>query len=146
MLISQCMVAGQPNRVLTVGAIAFTNTGPASIIDKVSLRNPRRLALLSAYVLPITGHDTFATGQGYPSSAMDAPGVHWAQRRRASGAVIPHSRPPRDTDLVLVLKLLGKKSGTSDGVDIYYHTSGQNYHFFQTIRFTVVAGWHLPCN
>jgi hypothetical protein len=124
-----CSPAENPDRVYTAGGIAaFTNAGPAAVIDKVSLGHPHRLRLLAAYAVLITGHEAYGNWNGFPSPRQVSAGVRWSQRQHADGARIPPTPRGHDVvDLVLVVKLVGK-TGTADGVDVYYHTSGGHYH------------------
>lgn len=92
----------------------------------MALTDPRNLRMVAAYAVPVTGTTLYGVLDGFPPARYIPPGVQWAQRRRAHGAVIPHSRGTQ-TNLVLVLKPIGRK-GTAQSVDVFYRSAGQEYH------------------
>jgi hypothetical protein len=53
--------------------------------------------------------------------------VLWSRRQRADGARIPPTPRSAEVDLVLVVQLTGA-SGTFSGIDLYHHTSDDQYH------------------
>lgn len=71
--------------VFTAGSIAsFSNSGPAAVIDRISLTHLRGLQLLASYVVPITGDEGYGNLTGSPPEDL-SPGVHWSERQRADG-------------------------------------------------------------
>ena len=93
--------------VLAYGLDAFTNSGggPATI-ERVALTDPHNLQVLGAYAVPMTGTYAYGVLDGVPPGRHLPAGVHWAQRQRADGAVIP---PGAQINLILVLKPAGTK-------------------------------------
>jgi hypothetical protein len=103
------------NAIFTFGnGVAFTNAGPAAVIDKVSLTRPRLLRMLDAYAVPITGMSLYGDWIGPPKPREASAGVMWSLRRHAKGARIPRTPQHDLVDLVLVIGLLGS-TGTADG-------------------------------
>jgi hypothetical protein len=134
---SLCVPVGRGG-VLSYGLDAFSNTGSTATIERVALTDPHRLHIVAAYVVPVTGHTLYGVLSGYPPDRNLPPGVHWARRQRASGAVIPHSHGTQ-YNLVLVLKPAGAK-GTARSVDVFYRAAGQDYHLQTATRIKVLAG------
>ncbi len=128
--------------MLSYGLDAFTNTGGTATIERVALTDPHGLRILAAYAVPVTGSSLYGVLRGYPPARQLPPGVHWARRQRAEGAVIPHSRGTQ-YNLVLVLKPAGRK-GTARSVDVFYRAAGQEYHLQTTTRIEVLAGAACP--
>jgi hypothetical protein len=128
---STCLDPMPVHSVYTDSDLAFTNSGPTAVIDKVTLDKVHGLRLLAAYTVPLTAQRTGGYGdrKGYPPPQRDLPrGVLWSRRQRADGAHIPHTPPkPAEVALVLVVELTGT-SGSFSGIDIYYHTSSGTYH------------------
>lgn len=109
--------------------MAFTNSGPAAVIDQIRLTHARGLRLLAAYTVPVTGQGGgYGDRTGYPPPQRDLPrGVLWSRRQRADGARIPHTPPkPAEVALVLVVQLTGP-SGAYKAIDIRYHTADGHY-------------------
>jgi hypothetical protein len=127
---STCSVPLPPYSVFTDSDLAFTNAGPAAVIDKVSFTHIRGLRLLAAFTVPNTGQGGgYGDRIGYPPPQRELPtGVLWSRRQRADGARIQATpRAPAAVDLVLVIQLTGA-SGTFSGIDLYYHTGAGQYH------------------
>jgi hypothetical protein len=117
-----------PLKTYTAGGIAVIgNSGPAAVIDAVRLDHLRGLRLLATYVVPQTGRDEFGDWNGIPSPRELPLGVQWSKRQRAQGARIPPEHGLDVTDLVLVVRLVGKV-GSASGIDVYYHTADGHYH------------------
>ncbi len=128
----------KPGGAFTAGSIAsFTNSGPAAVIDKVTLTHLRGLQLLAGYAVPITGNDGYGNLTGYPPEDL-SPGVRWSQRQRADGAHIPPSHGNAYVDLVLVVKLV-HAPGSTDGVSVYYHTRTGRYFLHLSNGLTLIA-------
>lgn len=133
----------KPGHVLSYGFESFHNSGGRLTITKVGLADDHDIRILRAWLVPLTGNDSYGVYDGYPPVRHLAPGVQWQQRRHADGAVVPHSRPQQLTNVVLVLKPL-KKLATALAVIIYYKDSGRTYHleFITSIRLEV---GHTQC-
>lgn len=127
--------------VLTYGLDSFTNSssGPATI-ERVALTGPHNLQVLAAYAVPLTGTYGYGVRRGAPPARHLPAGVHWAQRQRADGAVIP---PGASTILVLVLKPAGTK-GTARSVDMFYRSAGQQYHLQTSTSIEVLVAKACP--
>jgi hypothetical protein len=130
-----------PGGVLTLGMDAFPNTGgvPATI-ERVALTDPHNLQILAAYAVPLTGTNLYGVLDGAPPARHLPAGVHWAQRQRAGGAVIP---PGAYTNLVLVLKPAGTK-GTARSIDMFYRSAGQQYHLQTSTSIEVLVAKACP--
>jgi hypothetical protein len=117
----------QDRGVFTAGGQwVFGAAGPA-VIDKVSLSHPHGLRVLAAWAVLDTG-ELYGNWDGMPPSPRDLPpGVQWAHRQRADGARITPTRDDNHWSMVVVIKLVAG-IGTTDGLDVYYHTSGGSYH------------------
>jgi hypothetical protein len=124
--------------VLSYGIEAFTNTGDTATIERVALTDPHGLRMLAAYAVPVTG----STLDGNPPARYIPPGVKRAQRQRADGAVIPHSKGTQ-INLVLVLKPTGAK-GTARAVDVFYRAGGQHYHLQTNTSIEVLVAPSCP--
>jgi hypothetical protein len=87
----------------------------------------------------ITGHSLLGDWAGFPPpiTRLD-PGVQWAQRRPADGALIAPDRPEQVVNLVVVLKP-ESGIGSADGIDIYYSAAGKRYHMRTATRLRVVG-------
>ena len=133
-------LADVTNHVLTDGWPYVKNASPTpATIDKVAMANPHGLKLIVAWAVPITGHTAYGAEPGYPPGKSLAPGVQWAERRNADGAVIPHTKHIcQITDLLFVVRLLAKRA-TASGVDIWYHVGSQHYHFHSPFGLIVLA-------
>jgi hypothetical protein len=110
------------------GQWAFTSTGPAAVIDRISLSRPRGLRIVDAWV--ITGQYLYGNYDGYPSpSQLWNPQVRaeWSHRQRAVGARISRTHHSDVIDLVVVIKLVAK-TGSTNGFDVWYHTRSAHYH------------------
>ena len=131
----------RPGGVLTLGMDAFPNTGggPATI-ERVALTDPHNLQIPAAYAVPLTGTNLYGVLDGFPPARHLPAGVHWAQRQRADGAVIP---PGAYTNLVLVLKPAGTK-GTARSIDMFYRSGGQQYHFQTATSLEVLVAKSCP--
>lgn len=121
----------RPGGVITDGLEEFRNMGKAvATIEKVSLYKPHDLSVMTAYVVPITGHTLYGWWAGYPTAAIahKVRGVQWSHRQRADGAHIRPSPRSRNavTNLLLVLKPTATV-GTASAIDISYRESGQDY-------------------
>jgi len=101
--------------------------------------------MLAAYIVPITGHTLVGDWFGYPTAAIagQAPGIQWAQRQRADGARVPPERGHDVSNVLLVLKPVGKV-GTSQGFNVYYRESGQEYHMRTSVVLKVTTGRCFP--
>jgi len=124
--------------VLTYAFIEFANTSASPVvITKVTLADPRGLRMLAAYVVPITGDTLYGLRPGYPSARGMPSGEQWAQRQRADGATVKHSRGQDVINLVAVLKPT-RNPGWARGINIYYHSSGgQRYLLRQGVQILV---------
>ncbi len=121
---SQCFPV-RHNGVGTFGVLSFNNNGGRAQIDRVTLVGSHHLRIVAGWVVPITGHNLLGVLDGYPPGTL-SPGIQWAQRQLANGAVIPHI-PNKDTiNLVLVLKPTGKQ-GAARSERIYYESGGTHY-------------------
>lgn len=132
----------RPGGVLTYGAQEFRNSGPATAtIEKVTLDDPHNLLMPAAYVVPITGTTLVGVWDGYPTAAVarQAPGIEWALRKRADGALVPPAHGKDVTNLVLVLKPTAVV-GTAQAIDVYYRESGQEYHMRTGLTLKVTTG------
>jgi hypothetical protein len=117
-----------PHSVFTDSDLAFNNTGPAAVIDKVSFTHIHGLRLVTAYtVLNLQIGGGFGDAPGPPPPSELARGILWSQRQRADGAHIPPTPKSDEVDLVLVMQLTSA-SGTFSGLNLYYHTRGGHYH------------------
>jgi hypothetical protein len=128
--------------VLSYGIEAFTNTGCTATIERVALTDPHGLRMLAAYAVPVTGNTLYGVLDGNPPARYIPPGVHWAQRQRPNGAVIPHSKGTQ-INLVLVLKPAGAK-GTARAVDVFYRAAGRHYHLQANTSIEVLVAPSCP--
>jgi hypothetical protein len=131
----------RPGGVLTYALDSYTNssTSPATI-ERVALTDPHNLQILAAWAVPLTGTYGYGVLDGPPPARHLPADVHWAQRQRASGAVIP---PKAHTILVLVLKPAGTK-GTARSIDMYYRSAGQQYHLQTATSIEVLVAKACP--
>jgi hypothetical protein len=126
--------------VLSYGLDVFTNSGGPATIERVALTDPHNLQMIAAYAVPLTGNQAYGVLDGAPPERHLPAGVHWAQRQRAGGAVIP---PGAQINLVLVLKPAGTK-GTARSVDVFYRSAGQQYHFQTVTSIEVLVAKSCP--
>jgi hypothetical protein len=103
-----------------------TEQSPPTAITRSS-HEPRHLAIRAAWIIQIRNAASFGAFQGWPQEHIP-PGVKWSQRVEAAGARVPPSRHGRSADLVVVLRLTGRK-GAARNIDVFYRESGQQYHF-----------------
>jgi hypothetical protein len=132
-----------PGGVITYGFEEFHNTGGTAQIQSVSLASPHDLRVLAALAVPITGHMLYGVWGGYPSPGDLSPGVQWAHRQDADGAVIPHSHGTDVINLVLVLKPVGKK-GTASGLDVLYKSGGTRYQMTMPTSIEIIVANSCP--
>jgi hypothetical protein len=117
----------QSGQILAYGFTSVQNGGAAvAVIDRVALADVRGLRVLAAYAIPITGDSLYGVLRGYPPGSRLPAGVRWTARHSADGARVPHTTGHRVTNLLLVIKSLGKR-GTASGVDIWYQVGSQHY-------------------
>jgi hypothetical protein len=140
-----CMQAVKTG-VLTDGWPFVQNTSPTpAVIDKVDLANPHGMKLITAWAVPVTGHDAYGAQPGYPPGKLQLPGFQWPQRRPAAGAVVPaHQTGLKETDLLFVVALLAKSSSAT-GVDIWYHVGSKRYHIRTVFGLKVLASAAGSC-
>ena len=131
-----------PGGVVSFGFEPLVNRGTAVTVTKVDLADPRGLRVLQAWIVPITGNDLYGVLDGYPPAAHIPSGVHWEQRQRADGAIIPHTHGRHVANLVLVLRPL-KKAASAAGVNVYYKESGKSYHLQTHIGIVLMTA--KPC-
>jgi hypothetical protein len=119
----------KPGEVLHDSFDEFPNKGGTATIDKVALVDPRRLRLVTAWVVPTNG-PLGDTGPGYPPASGYLPGFRWGQRQRIPGAIVRHTRGKDVYNLVIVMKPSGKL-GMATAVNLYYESAGSHYllHF-----------------
>jgi hypothetical protein len=124
--------------VLGYGFEEFRNSGSATAtIEKVALTDPRGLRILTAYVVPVSGHILYGVQPGWPPSYIP-PGFLWPQREKAAGARISPSHGHDVINLLLVLKPTGQV-GTARSVDVFYRVSGQDYHLRTATSIRVIV-------
>jgi hypothetical protein len=130
-----------PGGVLTYALDAFTNSSGSPVtIERVALTDPHNLQVLAAYAVPMTGTYGYGVRRGAPPARHLPAGVHWAQRQRADGAVIP---PGAQINLILVLKPAGTK-GTARSIDMFYRSAGQQYHLQTNTSIEVLVAKACP--
>lgn len=118
----------RPGGVVSYGFEVLRNTGrAAAVITKIGLASASGLRILQAWAVPIRGHTLYGVLDGYPPYPHLPPGVEWASRQNADGAIIPRSQQRQVTNLVLVLKPT-KRTGWAAGVQVYYSESGRKYY------------------
>lgn len=85
--VSTCTDPLPPHSDFATSDLAFTNSGPAAVIDQIRLTHARGLRLLAAYTVPVTGQGGgYGDRTGYPPPQRDLPrGVLWSRRQRADG-------------------------------------------------------------
>jgi hypothetical protein len=116
-----------------------------AVIDKVDLANPHGMKLISAWAVPILGHDAYGAEPGFPPGKTLPPGIEWPQRHAAAGAVVPaHQTGYKETDLLFVVALLAKSSSAT-GVDIWYHVGSKRYHIRTVFGLKVLASAAGSC-
>jgi hypothetical protein len=130
----------------TFADLSFGNSGGPARIAKVTLSKARHLQLVGAWVVPATGTDLWGVFDGYPPRGIPGPdgnrgvpGVHWGQRQRADGAVIPHLRGHDQENLVLVLKPIGL-DGTAATEYVWYTSGGSRYVLNLGVRVELFNG------
>ena len=130
-------------QVLSDGFDPLMNSGPAPVtIQAVSLADAHQLVLISADVIPITGSFLYGVHAGFPPAPKLDPGVLWAKRQPAVGAVILQSSHNHIANLLLVVKPTAS-TGTAAGVMFVYRAAGQAYQFRSQVKLIVAEG--LPC-
>jgi hypothetical protein len=124
---SACIPASSGG-LISDGLQALRNSGSGTaVVQKVHLTNPHHLIIKVAWIVPIHGTNFYGFLSGTPGGKGALPGVEWSQRVRAPGARIPPAHDHHAANLVLVLKMTGRK-GTAKAVDVFYRESGQQYH------------------
>jgi hypothetical protein len=129
--------------VITYGFEEFHNSGGPAQIESVSLVSPHDLRVLAAWAVPITGHTLYGVWGGYPAPGDLSPGVQWADRQHADGAVIRHSDGSDVTNLVLVLKPDGRK-GTASALEVLYESGGKQYEMTMPTSIEVIVAKSCP--
>jgi hypothetical protein len=128
----------QHSKVITDGWPFVRNSSDSpAVIDRVSLANPKGMSLITAWAVP-AGDDGYGAEPGYPPGKHLPPGIEWAQRHRAAGAVVPHQVRPSNTDLLFVVRILAPKASAS-GVNIWYHVGSQHWHIQTVFGLKVLA-------
>jgi hypothetical protein len=138
--------------VATFGATSFSNSGTGQEkIEKVTPVGPHDLRLLTAWVVPVTGHALIGDFGGYPPYGMKGfsfgplpPGWQWGERQRADGAVIPHTPGHNAINLLLVVKASGVE-GTMKDVYVYYESGGTHYRLDLSFFIQLYNGNLLGC-
>jgi hypothetical protein len=129
--------------VLAYGPEEFVNKGSTAVIQRVYLVDPDHLRMLAAWAVPITGTNLYGVESGYPPLPGLAPGIDWAHRQAAKGAVIPHSGGHDVINMVLVVKPSGKE-GTAKAFAIAYRVGAAHYLLTERIFLEVPNGGLCP--
>lgn len=117
-----------PGGVVSYGFEVLRNTGHAvAAITKVGLARSSGLRIIQAWLVPIRGRSLYGVLDGYPPYPHLPPGVDWARRQNADGAIISQSRGHQVTNIVLVLKPT-ERVGSAAGVQVYYSEYGRKYY------------------
>jgi hypothetical protein len=136
---------GVTSHVFTDGWPFVVNSSQTpAVIDKVGLANPRGLSLITAWAVP-QANDGYGAAPGYPQAARMplSPGLQWAHRHNAVGAIIRYKTHHPYTGMLFVVRLLAKRASAT-GVDIWYHVGSQHYHL-RTVFGLIVLGPGLKC-
>jgi hypothetical protein len=133
----------RPGGVVSYGLEVLINHGTAVTVTKVGLAHSRGLQVVQAWIVPVTGHTLYGVLDGYPPAAHIPGGVHWDQRQRAVGAIIPHTDGHRVANLLLVLKPR-KKVASAAGVSVAYRESDKSYHLKTHIGIVLMTA--KPCS
>lgn len=136
--------------VATVASQEWPNSGGTARIEKIILVGSHDLRLVAAWVVPVTGTDLIGVFAGYPPLGTKgdgpgslAPGIEWADRQRADGAVIPHTAGHNVFNLVLVVRPSGVLGSVKD-IYVDYAVGSTHYrldlHFFLKVFNGVPTG------
>lgn len=119
--------------ILTDGFDVLMDQGRQPVtIERLSLRSPRGLRLVGAYIVPLARPDSDATGfwLAFPPPARqlarETTGVEWARRENPHGARI---LPGHKVNTVLGIRLTGRRPASAIGLDVRYESGGQQYDF-----------------
>lgn len=126
-----------PGGFVTDGMEDLDNKGSSvAVVEKVALHDAQNLVIEAAWVVPNYNVPDFGFFQGFPRRHLPH-GSKWSQRVKAIGARVPPAPGSHTRNLVLVLKLTGKK-GTAKNVDVFYKEAGQQYHLRYKFSIEVV--------
>jgi hypothetical protein len=118
--------------LLTDGFDVLRDQGHKPImIERLSLRSPRRLRLVGSYLVPLARTDSDAVGfwANFPPPARQVSqlrGVKWARRENPHGTRII---PGHMVNAVLGIGLTGHRTGSAAGLDVQYESGGRQYDF-----------------
>jgi hypothetical protein len=142
---SECIPVPR-NGVGTFATVALGNSSGPARITSVTLVGAHHLKIVAAWVIPIRGLGLMGVFSGYPAGppAAQAPGIQWARRRRADGALIPHLPGQAVYNLVLVLRPSGAQ-GTASSEDVNYQSGGTQYLLNLGIGIQLINGNQNGC-
>lgn len=129
----------RPGQVESWGITELINTGRSNaVIETTRLDSARRLRIVDAYVVPITGPQEYGSWFGYPPAPYQR-GVEWSQRTRAKGARVPPRSGSRHADLLIVLQPAGPVA-KARGITVLYREGGTQYELRTHYRFVLLVG------
>lgn len=120
--VAKCLSA-KPGSLLTFGGDTLSNFGRSDVrILDIRLTRAHGVRLVTAYLVPSQGKLVGeATQFPPPSDAIHQPGLHWAERRSAFGAVIPLTKGPETVNnLVTVVKVTGRSNVGFESIAVVY--------------------------
>jgi len=137
---STCHTGG-PGEVYTNGDQFIRNIGPPAHITGLSLADDHGVELLGSWIVRVTGNTLYGNWAGRPvARPRQLPGVHWGQRQRAVGAVIPTVSGGTVENIVLaVARAPGKGEAWARGILVKYSSGGQDYSLLTGTRIAIVT-------
>lgn len=114
---------------VTFGLEVITNEGRRPVrLQSVRLVQARSLELVSAFVVPVEGHDLVGSWSHWPPprSVTSGSGVEWSMRRRLHGFEVA-ARQRRPLNLVLRARVTGPDQASFSRVAVRYDVGGVAY-------------------
>lgn len=103
-------------------------TGRSAVVDEGEvLADAHGLKWVAAWVVPSTAHFGYGVLGGYPPARSLPPGVDWAARQRARGAVLKATTGDQRYSVVVVIKLVAP-TGTAKAIGIWCSAGRSRYY------------------
>jgi|tagenome__1003787_1003787.scaffolds.fasta_scaffold20927163_3 hypothetical protein len=124
-----CLPRSGAQPEVTFGLEVITNEGRRPVrLQSVRLVEARSLQLVSAFVVPVEGHELVGSWSRWPPprSVTSGSGVEWSMRRRLHGFEVA-ARRRRPLNLVLRARVTGTDRARFSRVAVRYDVGGVAY-------------------
>lgn len=142
----ECLPSSRHGSVTMGGEILQIRTRDTIVIDRVRLVDAVGLTLITAVLVPIGTNAVGYAEYPPPQDFVSEPGVQWAARRSAVGAVVTPDEAPdapdarTATNLVTGIRVTGDHSHSFTAIAVDYHVlGGRSYSTLTSTSLTVAV-------